>query len=376
MLRIENAKQKPEVYFGLHMVPGVAEYRDPGTEPYRIYLSEETTKKMDRTFQGRPLYVQHVDEVDLKNLQAEADGYVINSFYNPVDGMHWAKFIVVSDAGHGAIKRGWQLSNSYFPKAFTGGGQCHGVDYVKEVTDGEYEHLALVPNPRYEESIILTPDEFKEYNANKEAELQRIANSKEKEGEQQMGLNFFKKAKVENADLETTMVVLPKSKHEFTIAQLVNEMDDYRLTMKEPQMANGDHHVMVGEKKMTVNELINSYMDMCKNAEGKEVEEKQNDEEADADDDAIEKEKQSAVGDKAEKVKEKVEEVKEKKEDSDDEASEEIEAPVGKKKNSKANLEALKNADKVAMREELNNVPFADLSDDKVIRGKSRYGSN
>ena len=62
----------------------------------------------------------------------------------------------------------------------SGSGVCHGVDYDNEVTDGEYEHLALVEDPRYEDSIILTPDEFKAYNLEKENELSMLTNSKSK----------------------------------------------------------------------------------------------------------------------------------------------------------------------------------------------------
>ena len=257
---IKNAHTLPKVYFGLHMVEGVAEYKDPKVnngEPWRILVNEDEIKNMDASFQGRPVYVLHVDAVDLSNIQNEADGYVVRSFYNPADGKHWCEFLVVSDAGHEAIARKWKLSNAYHFRQTAGGGKWHGVDYQKRVMDGEYDHLAIVPNPRYAESIILTPEEFKAYNAEKEIELKRLANSHEEKGEDSMNLNFFKKTKVENSEeLSQMSVTLPKSKREVSVSKLINEADDMAMT---GAYANGDHKVKVGEEEMSVNQLVEKH---------------------------------------------------------------------------------------------------------------------
>lgn len=361
---VTNATVMPKRYFGLHMVEGVAEYREPEQMPYRIFIGEEAIKNMDPSFEGRPVFVRHVDEVDLKNIQNEADGFVVRSFFNPADGKHWVEFLIVSDKGHNAIRNGWKLSNAYIPKEFAGGGQWHGVDYAKEVRRGEYEHLAIVPNPRYSESVIMTPEEFKLYNEDKELELKRLANSK---GEEPM-LQFFKKAKVENsADLEGTVVVLPKSKVEKSVLQLVNEMDDYQLKMKEPQMANGEHHVMVGEHKMSVNELVAKHMAACNELE--EMKKKHpmenKEDEADKDAHAAEAKGEGELVPNEEEEKKKKE--NEGKEDMPDQKAAE------KKSNDKKNFDALKNAPNDVVKNETKPV---DLGEDKVKRGKARYGSN
>lgn len=331
-MSVKNAQILPKVYFGMHMEPGVAEYREPeGT--YRIFIGEETIKNMDPSFQGRPVYVRHVDEVSIENIQNEADGYVVESFFNKTDGKHWCKFIVVSDKGHEAIRSGWKLSNAYIPKQTSTGGLWHGVEYQKEVTQGEYEHLAIVPNPRYESSIILTPEAFKKYNSEKEVELKRLANSKE---EKVSMFSFFKKSKVENsADLEGTSVLLPRSKKEFTLTEIINEMDTYHADL----MANGEHSVMVGEEKMKVNDLIAKYCDMKKNME---------------------------AAPKVEEVKENEEEKKPEEEKKENE--EEKPKAEEKKEN---HFEALKNAPSSV---QIENIKI-DLSRDRVSRGKSRYGS-
>src|SRR5690348_6764085 len=139
---------KGQRFFGMHFYPGVAEYQEPDKEPYRVFLNEETIRRMDPTFEGRPVYVMHVDGVEqsLDKLRGEVDGWVVRSFYNAADGKHWCEFIVVSEKGLRAIKQGMRLSNAYMPTKSAAGGLWNGVSYAKEIVDGEYEHLAIVPN--------------------------------------------------------------------------------------------------------------------------------------------------------------------------------------------------------------------------------------
>lgn len=383
-MKIQNAKTLPKVFYGLHMVEGVAEYKEPqinNGQAYRIFVGETCIKNMDTTFAGRPVYVRHVDDVNLDNLQTEADGYVVESFFNKTDGKHWAKFIVVSDKGHEAIRSGWKLSNAYIPKKFSGGGLWHGVEYLKEVEEAEYEHLALVPNPRYEESIILTPEEFKAYNDKKESELKKFSNSITK-GAKGM-FSFFKKSKVENtADFDEMSVILPQSKIEKTLSQIINENDESEMKKKEEHpMANMDHHVKVNGKMMKLHDAMKHYQELCMKHEAESEHEK----------------KESPAEEKAEHKKEKVEssegekeihvdidshkgkDTEEKNEMSDEEAKKkalelaeheekEIEEELRKKKN---NFETLKNAELNALASER----VIELSMDQVARGKARYGS-
>ena len=350
MKKIQNAKTLPQVYYGLHMVEGVAEY--PEHDNQRILIGEVTIKNMDPTFSGKPVYVRHVNEVDLENLQAEADGYVVESFFNPADGKHWAKFIVVSDKGHEAIRNGWKLSNAYVPTEQSGGGLWHGVEYSQEVMRAEYEHLAIVPNPRYGESVILTPDQFKEYNHKKESELKRLANSQE-QGETEM--LFFKKTKVENsADYEGLSVTLPKSKIEKTIGQIVNEMDDYELKMKEPQMANPEHHVMINDVKMPVKDLVAKHLDCMNELEALKKSKAEENDMGEGDDMGSDDSMDNA------------EPKEEPKKENEDEAKEE---PKEAKKN---HFDALKNAHlNPPVKVESN----FEMSHTQVARGKARYGS-
>lgn len=370
-MSLKNATTLPKVYYGLHMCEGVAEYREKDKEPYRIFIGETCLKNMDPTFEGRPIYVEHVDDVNLENLQNEADGYVAESFFNPRDGKHWTKFIVVSDAGHRAIANGWKLSNAYVPKRTANGGEWHGVQYAKEITEGEYEHLAIVRNPRYAESVILTPEEFKVYNSEKEIELKKLANSKE--GDQKMKLNFFKRAKVENgADLEGMSVVLPKSGKEVTIAQLVNEADEKAEKMggEHAGLADLSHKVKLHDGSYcNVGELLEKHkalhdeMEKAKAVKDGAEAESESDVKTEAESVEVEGDKHNEEKDEADK---KLEEEK-KKNEADAKAKAKADADAKKKET----FEKIKNANAA----EDKKAQVIELSSDRVARGKNRYGT-
>lgn len=358
-MKVQNAKSLPVVYYGLHMVEGVAEYPEHKTadgKATRILILENACKAMDPTFTGCPVYVKHRDEVDLENLQRDADGYVIRSFFNQFDGKHWAEFLAVSDAAKEAIAKGWKLSNAYNIKDAKNGGQWHAVEYNREVTRGAYDHLALVPNPRYAESIILTPEQFKEYNSRKDRELKALANSKERKSM----FNFFTKKKLENAEeFETASVVLSNGA-ERTIKQLVegaekqlkNEADAEKDKDKE-KMANGDDMVDLGNEKITVNALVEKYKNLMAPKDQKD-DEKDKDEKKE---NALKAEKEAADKAAADKI------ANEKKE-ADEKAKKEADAEKQK------NFDALKNAGPKSER-----ARTVETADTKVARGQSRYGS-
>lgn len=370
---IQNSQGK--IYYGLHFYPGVAEYQEPSQNPFRVFLNEDTLRAMDPTFAGKPVFVMHVDGVEsnIDELRKEADGWVIESFYNAADGKHWVKFIVCSERGENAIKRGMKLSNCYMPRQYGEGGLWNGVSYDKEIKGGEYEHLAIVPNPRYEESIILTPEEFKNYNEEKKLELSKIANNSK--GASSM-LSLFKRQKVENAlDLENTLVVLPKSKREMSLMQVINAMDEAEHKKHEPQMANEEHHVEIGDKKMSVKELKDCYNALKEEHEKLKSEKKEHEEgmENEEDEYGSEHSKDPGNDDKALDNDEAADKEAKKKAEAIVE-HEDKELEEAKKKNAreaKEKADRLRNANRRATEEEC--APF-DLFE-RVNRGKSRYGS-
>lgn len=360
----------------MHFYPGVARYEPPNQEPFTVFINEDTIRKLGRTFAGCPVFVEHVEEVDddINAVRNEADGWVEESFFNAADGKHWVKFIIVSDRGLAAIQRGFRLSNAYIPECNESGGLWNGVAYQREVTGGEFEHLAIVKQPRYEESVIMTPEEFKAYNEQHTIELKRLANSADKKGETNMGLKFFKKAKLDNSvDFETMMVELPKTKKEVSLTTIINEYD---AIQNMNGYANGDHMVKVGEKdEMSVNDLVKKHLEMCNEMEGMKAKNDvdggepggENEEEMESmDNEALDIDQMGDVGDRG------GDKSLDNEEDDEKMKKDKMKNAADKKAEAKAKALKLRNAHR-----NLQNEPEVRISlpMDQVARGKARYGS-
>ena len=333
----KNASQMPKVYYCRHIEKGVVGYEDE-----MVLINDDALNKLDKTMAGVPVRVHHVDDIDVTNIQEQSDGYVAESFYLECDGWHWAKFICVSDECHQKIQAGWSVSNAYTPTVWGGNGVYHNIPYDREITDGKYGHLAIVPNPRYEGACIMTPEEFKEYKESKEKELKELQNTKK---EKKVMLKLFKKVAVEKEIDENALVQLENGK-EMSIKDMVtaivkNESDDKD---KEEKM-NMDSEIEVGDEKMTVKELVNRYNKMNKK--------NQTDEEK-------EKERLANMSDE-----EKAAEEKKNEEEADEKKKKDEE-----KEEEKKNALKLKDADL----QNANDV-IVETSDDKLSRGAERYGS-
>lgn len=167
-----------------------------------------------------------------------------------------------------------------------------------------------------------------------------------------MGLNLFKRAKLENSvDIEQTLVTLPKSKVDKSIAECV-ELADKFINMHG--YAANEHMVRLEDgNEMSVGDLAMSYNKKCnedKERLAKEEEAKKNAEIQDPG------EKKATADDKpADKTK-----------NSMEEKSEEDKAKA------KAHFDALKNAEGLATA--MKDPVTVDM--DKMARGKARYGSS
>ena len=361
MINLQNTAGK--IWYGLHMYPGVAQYQEPDRK-LMVFVNESTLRQMDPTFAGRPVFVMHVDGVErsIDKLRAEADGWVIESFFNEADGKHWVKFITCSKLAEKAIEdQGMRLSNCYAAKGMGPEGKWNGVPYDAQVTTGEYEHLALVPNPRYEESVIMTPDQFKSYNERQREELKRLSN----QGDSSM-LKLWNRSAAADSDKVAGLFVTLKSGRELTVTQLVNEADEKEAKEKE-KMANEDHHVQVGEEKMSVGDLKKKYQDMCN--ELTELKAKHVDGDKDEGDDKKKNAAdEAAAAEAAKKLEDAEAEVKRLKNESDARKAEDDR----KKARDKAAADVLRNA--VDNKGVVQPVVVIDLPMDRVERGQKRYG--
>jgi hypothetical protein len=359
----KNARQLPRRYFCRAMESGVCFYEKYKNSEGKIVpeemilLTNEALKNMAPTAEGIPVYVRHVEEVDLSNLQEEADGYVVKSFFNELDAHWWMEFMAVSDDAHDKIQKGWKVSTAYTPINSGPSGTLHNVKYNREIKIGEYTHLAIVDNPRYENAIIMTPEQFKEYNDKKEKELAELKNSKG-------GNELMSKFKVflnklvgdthdEIAD-PSNVVIETEGGKKILLSEIINAVEKEGKEKEKDDKENcydNDTEVTVGKDKMKLGTLMEKYNKM--------------------------KQKKNAEDEEEKKKKEKEEEEKNKgKKNADAEAKEKAEKD---KQNAldkaKADEEAKKNFDQLNNAHRTSETQIIETSQDKVERGKAKYGA-
>ena len=267
---VKNASQFPEIFYARHMESGLAEY-----DGEKILVSTDAIKNMMPSFKGKPLYVFHKTKADhLEDLKQEAHGYVLDTFYNEVDGWVWSKVLVIDDVAHEAIAKGWAVSNSYIPTEYGNGGTHHGCEYGQEIINGEYTHLAIVPNPRYEGACIMSETDYKIYCESKEAhlkELQNSTNSTKETGK----MKFFKREKKEVTEIDAeTLVEITNDDgtvSEVSVQDMITAETERQNAKKneadDKEKVNDDSEIDVNGETMTVGELKNRYAAGKKNAD-------------------------------------------------------------------------------------------------------------
>lgn len=179
--KLENSVLLPQSYrfFVRHIQEGIVSYETGKKKDRVIFLSQTVLNEMDKTFTGKPIYINHIDSETATESEARKTvGTVVKSFYNSADGWHWAE-IMVDETGAGVLRKGWKVSNAHRVTQMGSEGLRNNTHFDNEVLMSEYEHLALTPSPRYEDSIVLTPEEFKRYNDERIKEIESLKNSKE-----------------------------------------------------------------------------------------------------------------------------------------------------------------------------------------------------
>lgn len=342
---ITNASTMPKVYYCRHLEPGFVKHK---AERYKI--TAEAMKKMMPTFAGKPVFVGH-QQVPVDHIENQADGYVADCFYNPLDGWCWSKFIATSDAAHDAIAKGYKVSNAFVPTETKGGGRDHDIDYTKELVNARYTHLAIVPVPKYDEAMILTPEGFKSYNDARSKELTELQNSKEK-GKMSIK-KIFKNSRTEvtnSAEIDDTCELELASGKTISIGDMVKIVEEKELqnaadaAKKVKDAANTGvdlkKTVKVNGKDITIEELMNKAEE-------------------------IEKENSESEADKAAKADQKVKD--------DAKAAADAKKKTEKEEEELKNSSNFKNLDKAGANKKAVKIH---TTSDGVQRGSSKYGSN
>jgi hypothetical protein len=144
-----NSKDWAKTYKASNFIEkGVCTYNDE-----TIYLSQEALNKAIASIKGRPVVIKH-QKVTPQNMEDHAVGYVSDCGFCSDTAAFYCNFLVFDDEGKEVIAKDYSVSCAYIPKAFGIGGTWHNTPYDREVTELEFTHLALVPDPRYEDAKI------------------------------------------------------------------------------------------------------------------------------------------------------------------------------------------------------------------------------
>ena len=130
---------------------GVAHYQEFGD----ILITKETLDKFIHTMVGCPLIINHKKITD-KNADKERVGVISNVWFNDMDGWYYCDGIIWDLQAIDLVKnQGWSVSCTYDFVSDNLEKTHNGKQISMEFIDGEFLHLALVNNPRYERANIV-----------------------------------------------------------------------------------------------------------------------------------------------------------------------------------------------------------------------------
>ena len=146
----QEGNGKGRYFVSRFIEPGIAHYEELGD----ILITKETLNKFIQTMVGAPVIIDHEDVTD-KNVDKLRVGSVSKVWFNEFDGYFYCEGILTDPEAIDLVKnQGWNVSCAYsfqsVPKDMH-----NGKKIDMEFTDGEFLHLAIVKNPRYEGANIV-----------------------------------------------------------------------------------------------------------------------------------------------------------------------------------------------------------------------------
>ena len=130
--------------------PGIISYRDQGGGIE--LLRKETIDAALPTLADKAVIIGHTFVTPQNRLELE-NGRIESWLFNSEDGKYHLKGTVDTDQAR-VLMKVKRPSIGYRVCSFGPGGVYHGIRYDKEITGIEFNHLAIVDNPRYEESTF------------------------------------------------------------------------------------------------------------------------------------------------------------------------------------------------------------------------------
>lgn len=147
----KDGKGKGRFFVSKFIEPGLAHYKELGD----ILITKETLDKFINTMVGCPVIIDHKDVTD-RNVDDLRVGVISRVWFNEFDGWYYCEGILTDDEAIDLIKnQGWSVSCSYSFTSDNTEKTYHGKPIDMEFTDGEFLHLAIVEDPRYEGANIV-----------------------------------------------------------------------------------------------------------------------------------------------------------------------------------------------------------------------------
>ena len=247
-------------YRAEHIRPGLVGY--PENEQLgTLLVTQEAIDKMRPTFIGKPVVnVDHTDaspedlfDFTTGQLEEVAVG-VVAEVGKLENGWDYVDVVIWDEDTQKNIENGFSVSNAYLPTEEGPGGVENQIPYDNELKDGEYLHLAIVPNPRYQNAKIYANS----------VQLER--NPQE---DKSMGIKLFRKKEapkpvVKNATEEmeemdvTNAVYKNEDGSEVSLEEMVNAYKAQKNQSKN-SVLNEDDEIDVDGEKVKVSELLNAY---------------------------------------------------------------------------------------------------------------------
>lgn len=251
-----NANERAAIYYCKHMQPGIIAYPAKNED---WLIEQDTMRSMIPSLEGVPVYFGvHPDDKDL----IEEVGYICDSYYSSADGWLHAKMVIYNDVAKDAIERnGYSVSNGYDVLKSEGGGVLNGIPYNRKITDGKFFQLSIVDDPRYQDAKIFNQKDYKRYMS----ELAITAVNKKDLPDKNKSDILADKATSNKGD------VMPgdhsdnkeaKSMEEKKETSKTENMSDEKKDKAENSVM--DREIEVGDKKMTVANLVKAYNKMAK----------------------------------------------------------------------------------------------------------------
>lgn len=144
-----NGKGRP--FVSRFLEPGIAHYKELGD----ILITKETLNKFIHTMVGCPVIIEHEDVTD-ENVDKLRVGVVSRVWFNEMDGYFYCEGILTDPEAIDLVKnQGYNVSCAYSFVSDNTKKTHNGKEIDMEFIDGEFLHLALVKDPRYEGANIV-----------------------------------------------------------------------------------------------------------------------------------------------------------------------------------------------------------------------------